>query len=438
MKYYVYIDNFRGFSDTCIPILDVNFLVGENSTGKTSFLGLMKLLSGPNVFFRQRFDDEHIGFGGFSDMVSAHSSDKSYFRIGFVWEEQAEKKEKAIITGCLFTYEEERGLPHLSNCTFCRNGNTISLRLGKDILYREDNCTADNPEKLISLLRTEWVNEHNKKEKKYTKLAVPPGLGRGMPVLVALSFILDRSKQSVKNDRISIIPPDIDFVPELTWLAPIRTKSKRTYDQLTQESYSPEGTHTPYLIRRILRTPSQKSAIKLKNFIERIGKTSGLFQDVQIKPFGRSATAPFELDIVLDGKALNVSNVGYGVSQALPVLVEVILRSPGTWFAIQQPEVHLHPRAQAALGDVFFELATADRKHFLVETHSDFTVDRFRLNYRTSKSAKPSGQILFFERKDKHNTIIPLVIGKTGELPPDQPESYRNFFIREQLNLLNI
>src|SRR5208283_464791 len=156
MKYYVYIDNFRGFSDTCIPILDVNFLVGENSTGKTSFLGLMKLLSGPNVFFRQRFDDEHIGFGGFSDMVSAHSSDKSYFRIGFVWEEQAEKKEKAIITGCLFTYEEERGLPHLSNCTFCRNDNTISLRLGKDILYREDNCTADNPEELISLLRTEW------------------------------------------------------------------------------------------------------------------------------------------------------------------------------------------------------------------------------------------------------------------------------------------
>ena len=193
-----------------------------------------------------------------------------------------------------------------------------------------------------------------------------------------------------------------------------------------------------YLIRRILRTPTQKSAIRLRNFFANVGKTSGLFQDVQIKPYGRGANAPFELDIVLDGKALNVNSVGYGVSQALPVLVEVILRNPDTWFAIQQPEVHLHPRAQAALGDVFFELAVTDKKHFLIETHSDFTVDRFRLNYVKSKGVKPSGQILFFERKEKHNTITPLVIGKTGELPPDQPESYRQFFIREQLNLLNI
>jgi hypothetical protein len=438
MKYYVYIDNFRGFSDACIPILDVNFLVGENSTGKTSFLGLLKLLSGPNLFFGKRFDDEHIGFGGFSDMVSAHSSDRSYFRIGFVWEQMSEKKEKSVVTGCLLTYVEEKGLPQLSQCTFSRNGNTISLRLGKDIHYREDKCAAGKPEELISLLRTEWVRHHADKERKYIKLAVPPSIRRGMPILVALSFILDRSKQSVRDDEISIFPPDIDFVPELTWLAPIRTKTKRTYDQLSQESFSPEGAHTPYLIRRILRTPTQKSAIRLRNFFANVGKTSGLFQDVQIKPYGRGANAPFELDIVLDGKALNVNSVGYGVSQALPVLVEVILRNPDTWFAIQQPEVHLHPRAQAALGDVFFELAVTDKKHFLIETHSDFTVDRFRLNYVKSKGVKPSGQILFFERKEKHNTITPLVIGKTGELPPDQPESYRQFFIREQLNLLNI
>ena len=50
MKYYIFVDNFRGFRDTCIPITDVNFLVGENSTGKTSILGLLKLLAGPRFF----------------------------------------------------------------------------------------------------------------------------------------------------------------------------------------------------------------------------------------------------------------------------------------------------------------------------------------------------------------------------------------------------
>src|SRR4051812_3768119 len=43
MKFHLFIDNFRGFSDAHIPLTEVNFLVGENSTGKTSVLGLLNL-----------------------------------------------------------------------------------------------------------------------------------------------------------------------------------------------------------------------------------------------------------------------------------------------------------------------------------------------------------------------------------------------------------
>jgi hypothetical protein len=438
MKYYIFVDNFRGFSDTCIPITDVNFLVGENSTGKTSILGLLKLLAGPRFFFDQAFDSEHINFGGFSDMVSVHSNDRSYFRIGFVWEELHGKKKTPVVTGCLLTFKEEEGLPKLAKCTICRGGTKVSMRLGSDIYYREETCASLSTKTVVSSLRSQWANEHSGNGGKYTKLVVPPSIGRNMPVLVALSFIMGGNRQRKKRDEFVFYPPQIDFPPELTWLAPIRTKAKRTYDQLTQELFSPEGAHTPYLIRRMLRSRSKSAAIKFRDFIAKVGKASGLFQDVRIRNFGRGATAPFELDIVLDGKAFNVSNVGYGVSQSLPVLVEILARPHGTWFAIQQPEVHLHPRAQAALGDVFFELAAEDHKLFLVETHSDFTIDRFRMNYKKDRAIKPDSQILFFERRDKHNVITPLAIGKKGELPAEQPDSYRQFFIREQMNLLGI
>jgi len=190
----------------------------------------------------------------------------------------------------------------------------------------------------------------------------------------------------------------------LTWVAPIRTKPRRTYDELAL-AFSPEGEHTPYL---------------------------------QIKSLGRGATARFELDIVIDDKALNVLNVGYGVSQSLPVMVEILARGSGAWFAIQQPEIHLHPRAQAALGDVFFEMAALERKHFLIETHSDFTIDRFRMNYKNGRADKPDSQILFFERREKKNIVTSLPIGKLGELPAEQPSTYREFFVREQMNLLGI
>ena len=98
----------------------------------------------------------------------------------------------------------------------------------------------------------------------------------------------------------------------------------------------------------------------------------------------------------------------------------------------------MHPRAQASLGDVFFEMATRDNKHFVIETHSDFTIDRFRLNYRKKVAHKPDGQVLFFERRKKRNTVTALPISERGELPSDQPNSYREFFVKEQMDLIGV
>lgn len=440
MKYQLFIDNYRGFSDTCVPITDVNFLVGENSTGKTSILGLLKVFAGSGFLMGREFGDEHIGFGHFSDMVSANSNDQSYFRVGFVMEQSSRKKAaegETIVMGSLFTFLERDGLPRLSRCTFCRGKQKITLKFGRAVFFRVDECLpSPTAADLLTVLRTDWTDEHSSASGRYTRLSMPGG---DVPILLALSVVsqaADMSSKQSKTKEFSFRPPEIAFSPpELTWLAPIRTKPRRTYDELAL-AFSPEGAHTPYLIRKMLR--SKSDAGRFKAFIERIGEASGLFRDVRTRNFGRGTTARFELDIVLDDKALNLLNVGYGVSQSLPVIVELLARQRGTSFAIQQPEVHLHPRAQAALGDLLFEMAAIERKNFLIETHSDFTIDRFRLNYKKERVNKPDSQILFFERKDKHNVVTPIRIGESGELPVDQPESYRQFFVHEQMNLLGL
>jgi hypothetical protein len=436
MQYYLFVDNFRGFSGTCIPISDVNFLVGENSTGKSSILGLIKLFSGPGFLMNQDFDDEKVGFRHFSDMVSAHSNDQSYFHVGFASESENKKTGK-IATGCLFTFREKQGQPRLYKCTFCRGEENITLKFGNAVYFKTSRCVATTKaQEIISTLQSQWVGEHSSKDNGYEKLDLPAGFRGRIPIVIALSIAIDVSKNKKKKGEFALFPPDFGFAPsELTWFGPIRTEPKRTYDELALE-FSSEGRHTPYLIRRMLNSKSQ--AIRLKQFIEKVGKASGLFQDVRTQSFGRGANPRFELDIVLDDKALNILNVGYGVSQSLPIIVELLARDRGTWFAIQEPEIHLHPRAQAALGDVLFEMAATDHKRFLVETHSDYAIDRFRMNYRNGRTGKPESQILFFERRDKHNVVTPLSIGRTGELPADQPDSYRQFFIREQMELLGI
>lgn len=280
----------------------------------------------------------------------------------------------------------------------------------------------------------EWVAVHaGPRDKSWSEISPLPDEIRRIPLIMLMAMA--RSSSSQSKELSFSVPP---FAPPLVWIAPIRSKPRRTYDE-PQTPFSSEGSHIPYVIRRMLN--SEKEATKFKEFIERIGKASGLFQRIEIKYFGNSETSPFEVDAYLDDEALGIGWLGYGVSQSLPIFVELLDRPEGSWFAIQQPEVHLHPRAQACLGDVFFEMALRDQKKFVIETHSDFTIDRFRLNYRNSRRSRgklPQSQVLFFERHDRRNIVTPLPIGPKGDLPSDQPEGYRSFFLKEEMKILGI
>ena len=97
----------------------------------------------------------------------------------------------------------------------------------------------------------------------------------------------------------------------------------------------------------------------------------------------------------------NLVDVGYGVSQSLPVLTELLSDNAPSTYLLQQPEVHLHPTAQAALGSLFCNIA-AKGVQMLVETHSDYLLDRIRMDVRDGKgepTLKPEDvSILYFER----------------------------------------
>jgi hypothetical protein len=427
-QHTLYVDNFRGFSDVYVPISDVSFLVGENSSGKTSLLSILKLMSAERLLLENQFLADDVDLGTFQDIVSAHTANPNYFRIGMIRRSITSKGQMPM--GMLVTYEQHEGLPRDVCFTCTYDTKEIALRrVGKEFHFRtRDQVVSANTD--IKRLISKWTEDHERPSGDFKRLEFP--FGPEHSLLFPLSMVA-QMPSGKEQGRTGVLQPAV--FPQLTWVAPVRTKPKRTYDGL-RSGFSSEGTHTPYLIRKILDTESQ--AKRFRKAINLIGKESGLFERVDIKRFGADATAPFEVDIILDKKPFNLLNVGYGVSQALPVLVEIIWRRAESWFAIQQPEVHLHPRAQAALGDLIFTMATSERKKFLIETHSDFMIDRYRASFRGAKAKKPISQVLFFERKNGRNTVTSLAIGEHGELPISQPRSYRRFFIKEQLDLLSV
>ena len=107
---------------------------------------------------------------------------------------------------------------------------------------------------------------------------------------------------------------------------------------------------------------------RLENMLIALGLTWKIFakvvNDAQIElQVGRLSQATSADDLV------SIADVGFGVSQALPVLVALLVAKSGQLVYLEQPELHLHPRAQYALAKILAETATRGVK-LVVETHS--------------------------------------------------------------------
>lgn len=438
MSNWLFLDNFRGFHNTLIPLAKVNFLVGENSTGKTSVLSLISLLGSPQFWFNQDFNSDVASLGRYRDIASVRSGTKGRFRIGYIVPSSpGEEHEPKHYEAVLMTFEEVDNNPLI--CQYDYIGLQGEARIefsGKQIRYQFQHVDRDSlPLEYVWGVFQGWTSA-SAEGKNYELLAKQDTFNRRLALMYVDRLIQQIHDESISQDdkhQFSVRMPN--FAHNIAWLAPIRSKPKRTYDEYKLD-FNPEGEHTPYLIRRLLKS---KESGEFRKFMEKFGLESGLFESLEIKGFGKEVASPFELRVILSNLHVALINVGYGVSQALPVVVEMFARPQGTIFAIQQPEVHLHPKAQAALGDVIFQLAVSEQKQFYVETHSDYTIDRFRLNYRAvTDDSYPDSQVLFFGRSSDGNYVIPISIGKDGEYPEDQPSAFREFFIREQMRILGL
>jgi len=419
----IYGDNFRGFHDTLVELKQVNFLVGENSTGKTSMLSLFALFHDVSFWFTHDFNTEIVRLGYFDEIASSPNDAK--FRVGFAQTRTRARKEGTLYY--LLSFENRENIPTLAE---------IRVRSEQVDVYAKS--TADSVLYHVAQPRNtqltfgDWVRRQAPGDLKTADLKNTPIHMQRRTLHSYLLAIEGSLEAAEKRQSLWITFLSNYGNTNLAWTAPIRAKPRRTYDSY-KVSFSPEGDHAPYLLKDLLDRSKKKNA---ERTISSFGKKSGLFSHITIRPHGKGKTAPFEIYVQLGRKKFRISNVGYGVAQVLPIIVELLARPANTWFNIQQPEVHLHPKAQAALGSMIFQFARSNGARFLIETHSDYLVDRFRREMHDEPSAALSAQLLFFTREADKNSVTPITIGNAGQYEPPIPEGFRDFFIKEQLSLL--
>lgn len=114
----------------------------------------------------------------------------------------------------------------------------------------------------------------------------------------------------------------------------------------------------------------------------------------------------------------DLTHVGVGVSQVLPILVASLLAEPDTTLIFEQPELHLHPMVQTRLADFFLSM-TVLGKQCIIETHSEYLISRIRLRTAAATTSNPwvaSTKVYFAECDDGGSVFNPVKINEYGAI----------------------
>ena len=134
---------------------------------------------------------------------------------------------------------------------------------------------------------------------------------------------------------------------------------------------------------------------------------------------------------------LDIPDVGFGISQVLPILVEGMMAPSKSTIIMEQPEIHLHPKMQAELADLFIDILQMQtkrkdriKKHLIIETHSEYILKRIRRRMAEGQISPKHVAIYFIKPRNKENPnsaeiqLAPISKDGTIEWP-------RDFYITE-------
>ena len=431
-------------------IRPLTFVVGENSSGKTTLLACLQAFVDEFSYERNgdRFNTEPYHLGSFLDIISKSKSDSQRietFRLALHPEKSkceielvyslSPKKELSLIESIFRVPEGE--------ICFCvgkeidlanDGGNNIPVRIEKI-----ETLSSNGKEKFtVTLnLKTDFSFNVSIMEFIFDQIT---RLGASISTLATHA---ERDANKIKKFKkfVNESGPHLSFfkgkMPPFFSLSPLRAEPKRTYEPVTLK-FDPSGSDIPrYLWHLSNQSPSEWN--EFQRLLNAFGKESEMFENIEVVKKGDALNDPFQIQLKVHGAKSNLIDVGYGVSQVLPLLVHALrlMQRKRYGLLIQQPEVHLHPRAQAALSSLLVRSAQGGERIFVVENHSDYMLDRACIEIRRGSIKPEDVGVIYLEPTLEGVKSCNIAFDKDGELQ-GVPKGYRKFFHKETRDFLGL
>jgi hypothetical protein len=453
--------NFRAFGDTgWVPLRPLTFLLGPNSAGKSSFIAPLLLLkqsllsrTGTNALLTR---GDYLDIGVYEDFVRNHET-STPVHMALRWRHRpAARGERRPKVG--------HHPPGAAEFVFKQGSDVQSVALqsfrvwdpyGRTLLHRDLDAQAYSSN-MVAPPKNKRAREAKRRRSKADiasrramraaiRNAMPEDfLFRSLPVRQAgMEARLEAEDGGdfatrIDDDRALFYCNITDFtewsvrqmLDSLHYIGPLREAPKRVYE-LSGEMPSEVGTRgefAPEIVYRWRNDMARMTDVRkwLAHF--------GFNEDLDLKTVG---TGGFSLMLSRGGSpvASTFVDTGFGMSQVLPLIVQGLLAEKNDWLVIEQPEIHLNPRLQAALADLF--VAIVDRKiNLIIESHSEHLLLRLRRLAANEKLVVGDAGLYFVEQESGESSIRPIPLREDGFIDTDDwPSGFFEDSLRESMSL---
>ncbi len=420
--------NFKSWADTGdVRLAPITGLFGTNSSGKTSLLQLLLMLKqtadSPDRSQVLNLGDERslVELGTFQELVCFHDLTKA-FEISLDWslptplvvEDPAEKggelfRDDAIGFSSAIGWKngvgKELGRATVSEMEYRFAGSAFGMKPAAGKSNEFDLYQSGRSFEFVRVRGRPW------------KLP-PPAKCYGFPDQVRAyyqnaSFLSDLELQFEQ------------LFSRVFYLGPLRDYPKRQY-QWAGAQPADMGRRGERVVEALLAsresgvTYSLGRGIKRQTLEQRVAwwlKELELISSFEVRPITEGGKL-FQVWVRRHPRAAEVliTDVGFGVSQILPVITLCYYAPEDSTIILEQPEIHLHPRVQAGLADVFVEVVRQRRVQIILESHSEHLLRRLQLRVAEEKLASDEASLYFCSTEKGESRLMPLELDIFGNI----------------------
>lgn len=432
--------NFRCIEHGKVKLSKITLLTGANNSGKSSLINaLLGCLQATDFPFSFAPNGANVSLGDFTDIIHRHNQDNC-FEINL----NVSADEGVIEYKTTWSAGKKTGMPQLSFCaatcdlfSFSAKWDGDSYNVELETKNKKEPVSADGKDGAINELLEELMKliRPDEDRKEHTKLNYTIGdkVSVSLKNLVELNeTILSKYGSSLNLLRpLRILTSTVSSLNDvITFISPFRHHPERTYyqkggqtkrvdkfgdgyvDQILNWQYD---THEKFnQLKKVLRN------LKIINSL-RISKLSGGRYQLSIKTSGNKSY-------------VNLVDTGFGVSQFLPVIVADIQLPISSLLILAEPEIHLHPNVQAKFGDYLVDSIKSYQKNYLIETHSEYLLNRIRLKIVRGDLDPNDVGIYHFEKIGETSLIHKLVFEKDGTIT-GAPKDFFETYLMDTMNI---